>query len=67
MILNKGIKRHQVDQYKEIYTRLGILDEAKKSIFHYSDIAVSSLNKLSKNEDKEIFKWIAFSLIERIK
>ena len=67
LILNKGIKRHQVDQYKEIYTRLGILDEAKKSIFHYSDIAVSSLNKLSKNEDKEIFKWIAFSLIERIK
>ena len=67
MILNKGIKKHQVDQYKEIYTRLGILDEAKKSIFHYSDIAVSSLNKLSKNEDKEIFKWIAFSLIERIK
>ena len=67
MILNKGIKRHQVDQYKEIYTRLGILDEAKKSIFHYSDIAVSSLNKLSKNEDKGIFKWIAFSLIERIK
>jgi len=67
MILNKGIKKHQVDQYKEIYTRLGILDEAKKSIFHYSDIAVSSLNKLSKNEDKGIFKWIAFSLIERIK
>ena len=67
MILNKGIKRHQVDQYKEIYTRLGILDEAKKSIFHYSDIAIKSLNKLSKNEDREIFKWIAYSLIERIK
>lgn len=67
MILNKGIKRHQVTQYKEIYTRLGILDEAKKSIYHYSDIAIKSLNKLSKNEDREIFKWIAYSLIERIK
>lgn len=67
MILNKGIKRHQVAQYKEIYTRLGILNEAKKSIFHYSDIAIHSLNKLSKNEDREIFKWIAYSLIERIK
>ena len=67
MILNKGIKRHQVDQYKEIYTRLGILDEAKKSIFHYSDIAVNSLKRLSKNEDREIFKWIAYSLVDRIR
>ena len=67
MILNKGIKNHQVEQYKDIYTRLGILKEAKKSIFHYSEIAVNSLNKLSKNEDKEIFKWIAYSLIKRIK
>ena len=67
MILNKGIKRHQVDQYKEIYTRLGILDEAKKSIFHYSDIAVNSLKRLSKNEDREILKWIAYSLVDRIR
>lgn len=67
MILNKGIKRHQVDQYKEMYARLGILDEAKKTICHFSDIAVRSLSKLSTNEDREIFKWIALSLIERIK
>lgn len=66
VILNKGIKKHQVPQYKEIFTRLGILDEAKKSIFHYTDIAVNSLKKLSKAEDREIFEWIAYSLIERI-
>lgn len=66
MILNKGIKKHQVQQYKEIYMRLGILNEAKKTIFHYTDIAVKSLKKLSKDEDRDIFKWIAYSLIERI-
>jgi geranylgeranyl diphosphate synthase type II len=67
MMLHKGIKKYQVNQYKEIYSRLGILDEAKKTIYHYSDIAVKSIDKLSKNEDREIFKWIALSLIERIK
>lgn len=67
MILNKGIKKHQVEQYKGIYSRLGILEEAKKSIYHYSDVALNSLKKLRHDEDREIFKWIAYSLIERIK
>lgn len=67
MILNKGIKKHQVDQYKAIYAKLGILEEAKKSTFHYSEVAVNALKKLNHQEDREIFKWIAYSLIERIK
>lgn len=67
VVLNKGIKKHEVEDYKQIYQRLGILDEAKKSIFHFTTSAINSLKKLSKDEDREIFKWIAYSLIERIK
>ncbi len=67
VILNKGIKKHQVEEYKQLYQRLGVLDEAKNSIFHYTNVAINSLKKLSKTEDREIFKWIAYSLIERIK
>jgi geranylgeranyl diphosphate synthase type II len=66
VILNKGVKMYEVEEYKQIYQRLGILEEAKKSISHYTNIAISSLKKLSSAEDREIFKWIAYSLIERI-
>jgi geranylgeranyl diphosphate synthase, type II len=66
MMLNKGIKSHQVEQYKGIYTRLGILNEAKNSIHHYSDFAINSLKNLRYKEDQDIFRWIAYSLIERI-
>lgn len=66
MILNKGIQKNQVEKFKEIFSRLGVLDQAKKSVFDYTDLAVNSLKKLSRKEDKEIFKWIAYSLIERI-
>ena len=67
MMLNKGIKSYQIDQYKEIYTRLDILNSAKKSIQHYSELAINSLKILRYQEDRDIFGWIAYSLIERIK
>jgi geranylgeranyl diphosphate synthase type II len=67
MMLNKGIKSYQIDQYKEIYTRLDILNSAKKSIQHYSELAINSLKNLRYQEDRDIFGWIAYSLIERIK
>lgn len=66
-ILNKGIKKHQVEEYKQIYERLGILDEAKKTVNYYTDLAISALTKLRKQEDRDIFSWIANLLIERIK
>lgn len=66
VILNKGIGKQEVNEYKEIYRRLGVLDEAKKSVYHYTDVAINSLKSLRSKEDREIFKWIAYSLIERI-
>lgn len=65
-ILNKGIKKHQVEEFKQIYERLGVLDDAKKSVNHFTSMAICALKKLRKQEDQEIFTWIANSLIERI-
>ncbi|NWF88015.1 MAG: polyprenyl synthetase family protein [Ignavibacteriaceae bacterium] len=67
VVLNKGIKKHQVEEYKQIYERLGVLTDAKNSISKYTEAAVCSLKKLPRKEDIEIFQWIAYSLIERIK
>lgn len=67
VILNKGIKKHQVEEYTQLYKKLGVLDEAKKSIQRYTESAISNLNSLKSSEDIELFKWIAYSLIERIK
>lgn len=66
VILNKGISKQEVNDYKEIYHRLGVLDEARNSVYRYTDDAVKSLKYLKSKEDREIFKWIAYSLIERI-
>jgi geranylgeranyl diphosphate synthase type II len=66
LIKNKGIKREQILIFKEIYVKLGILEEAKKDIRIFSDRALNSL-KLFKDKDREIFAWLTDSLISRNK
>ena len=66
LIRNKGISRKQIPAFKEIYVKLGILDEAKNEIKNYSVKALNSL-KLLKDEDRQIFRWLTDSLISRNK
>ena len=67
IIKNKGIPRNKVNYYKKIFEKLGVFDDAKRSIIHYSNLAINAVNKLPKKDDRNIFKWIAYSLMERIK
>jgi geranylgeranyl diphosphate synthase type II len=62
----KGIKKVEIPVFKEMYIRLGILDEAKKDIRKFSSKALSSMN-LFKDEYKQNFTWLTDSLIKRIK
>ena len=66
LIRNKGISRKQIPAFREIYVKLGILDEAKNEIKNYSVKALNSL-KLLKDEDRQIFRWLTDSLISRNK
>ena len=60
----KGIRREQIPAFKEIYIKLGILEEAKNDIKNYSVKALNSL-KIFENEDRQIFSWLTDSLISR--
>lgn len=66
VIENKGIQWNEVESYKTIYEKLGVIDDAKKDIKKYTAIALKSLGGLRKDQDKNIFTWLADSLINRI-
>lgn len=67
VIENKGIKENQIEYYKNIYQKLGVIDDAKSAIRNYSSKALRSINKLSNRSEVEIFHWLADSLIKRNK
>ncbi len=64
---NNGIKPSQINIYKNIYERLGVIDDAKAEIKLYTNRALRSLRSLKKDDDRKIFSWLADSLIKRIK
>lgn len=64
---NKGIKRNQIEFYKKMYFRLGIVEDAKKEIKNYSGKALRQLRYVKKKEDRDILGWLVNSLVERSK
>ncbi len=67
IISNGGIRINQISSYKQIYIKLNVLEDAKEAIKYYSGKALASLKFLNKKEDREIFTWLANSLIKRNK
>ena len=67
VIKNKGINKKQVDEYRRLYEKLDIPGESKKEIKKYTNKAIKSLTILKKSEEKEMFAWLADTLIKRTK
>lgn len=67
LIEDKGTTKDQIPRYKELYIKLGVLDDAKKEIQNFTNRALRSINILKKEEDRMIFCWLADSLLKRIK
>lgn len=67
VIKNKGINKDEVDKYRELYCRLGILEEAKAEIVNYTEKALKELKNLDNKEGKEMLYWLANNLIKRSK
>ncbi len=67
VIDNKGIRINQVKKYKELYERLEVIADARKTINYYTKKALTSLNVIEKNSNKEILVWLADGLLKRIK
>ena len=64
VIERKGIRSNQIIFYKQLYEKLGVLDDARNEIRHYTNKALKSLKLLDK-EKRKIFIWLADSLINR--
>lgn len=65
VIRDKGISREDIDFYKNLYIRLGIFEDAKKEIIEYTEKAISELNVISSEEDRQMLTWLANILIKR--
>lgn len=67
IIKQKGISPKLIEDYKNIYLKLGVIEEAKKEIKKYSMKALKSLKVLKKEDDIQILSALADSLIDRSK
>lgn len=65
LIENKGIRSNQVDKYKKLYEKLGVIEDAKTEIKNYTNKALKSIDGLSNKSEVEIFHWLADLLIKR--
>ena len=66
LISEKGIAQNRVSIYKNIYSRLGILESANKEIEKNTNQALNYLNYL-KEKDKDKLVWLADYLLNRTK
>lgn len=65
VIDNKGINPNQVEEFKNIYFDLGVIDFAEKEVETLTQSAVNSLNILNESTEKEFLKQLAFAMLKR--
>jgi len=65
LIKNKGIRKDQVDYFRKMYIRLGVLDEARDEIERYTKLALKAVRSLDNKGSVELFEWLANYLIKR--
>jgi geranylgeranyl diphosphate synthase type II len=67
LVKNKGIKSNRIPEFKKLYEDLGVLNSARNEIRKFTRLALQSLKVLKYNEDREMFTWLAESLLKRSK
>lgn len=67
VIKNKGIRKNQVNEYKELYNKLGVIEVARDEIKRYTKNAMNQVKKLKRKSDRELFNWVADFLLSRKK
>jgi geranylgeranyl diphosphate synthase type II len=65
IIKNKGINYSEVESYKDLYKRLKVIEDAKKEIVRYTNLALNNLSSLPNKEGSSLLIWLAHALIGR--
>lgn len=66
-VKNKGISREEVPLFKEMFYRLGIIDDCEREISRLTGLAVKQLDAINEKTDRDMLIWLANSLIRRTK
>jgi geranylgeranyl diphosphate synthase type II len=67
VIANKGISPGEVSGYKNIYQELGVLVDAQNEIVKFTRKALRQIVHIKNENDKQLFTFLAHSLIKRTK
>lgn len=67
IIRNSGIKREEINKYKELYLKYDVFEIALQEIKQYTDRAINALKVLPDSIEKEKLIWLAQLLIKRNK
>ncbi len=67
VIEKRGIRKNQVKKYRDIYVRLGVIDDALNEVKRYTGYALEELDNLYNPEAKLLLLELANALIKRSK
>lgn len=67
VILNSGIKSTEIQKYKKLYIKLGVVEDAATEVKRYTKLALNSLNNIKNEEAKIALDWLAHLLTDRKK
>lgn len=67
IIQQKGIRRDEIDKYKNLYSKLGVLSDAEQEIMKYTKLAQKNLSSLPNKDGVNMMNWLANYLIRRNK
>lgn len=67
IIKNKGCDKKDIPKFKKYYEELGILDDTSKEVIKFTNKAIKAVNFIENEKTKNLFVWLANTLINRIK
>jgi geranylgeranyl diphosphate synthase type II len=67
VIYNSGIKENQIQRYKELYIKLGVVEDASAEVKRYTQLALNALKIIENEEAKIALDWLAHLLTDRKK
>ena len=67
VILNSGIKSTEIQKYKKLYIKLGVVEDAATEVKRYTKLALNSLKNIKNEEAKIALDWLAHLLTDRKK
>jgi geranylgeranyl diphosphate synthase, type II len=67
VIDKNGIKENQIQIYKKLYAKLGVINDASLEVKRYTGLALKALKNIKNEEAKITLEWLANSLTDRKK